>query len=171
MDESDTSPLASEVATYIFSIYWIFTTLTTVGYGDYSGSTTGEQLISICFMFSGLCFNAVLIYVLSNFFESRYTFRDLLDSRLEEMEIWVKHIEQSYKPHFLPPKLYKRIHTTVRDAFHFDFNLIVEEFQLYQQLTPKMQTELIQLLFKDFIGRFKYFFNSCEVGFRNEFVI
>ena len=38
-------------------------------------------------------------------------------------------------------------------------------------LAPKMQTELIQKLFSKFIGRFRYFFNSCEVGFRNEFVI
>ena len=38
-------------------------------------------------------------------------------------------------------------------------------------LTPKMQTELIQKLFNKFISRFRYFFNSCEVGFRNEFII
>jgi len=38
-------------------------------------------------------------------------------------------------------------------------------------LTPKMQTELIKLIFGRFIGRFKYFFNSCEAGFRNEFII
>lgn len=34
-----------------------------------------------------------------------------------------------------------------------------------------MQTELIQKLFNKFINRFRYFFNSCEVGFRNEFII
>ena len=34
-----------------------------------------------------------------------------------------------------------------------------------------MQTELINKIFSRFISRFKYFFNSCESGFRNEFVI
>ena len=34
-----------------------------------------------------------------------------------------------------------------------------------------MQTELINLIFKEFLGRFKFFFNSCDVGFRNEFII
>lgn len=34
-----------------------------------------------------------------------------------------------------------------------------------------MQTELIMKIFSKFISRFKYFFNSCEVGFRNEFII
>ena len=34
-----------------------------------------------------------------------------------------------------------------------------------------MQTQLIQQLFSWFIRDFKYFFNSCEIGFRNEFII
>ena len=59
----------------------------------------------------------------------------------------------------------------MRDAFHYDFNLIVEEYCLYQQLTPKMQIELINKIFGKFIVTFKHFFNSCEIGFRNEFII
>ena len=47
----------------------------------------------------------------------------------------------------------------------------MEEFSFYQQLPPKMQTELIDKIFKSFIKRFDHFFNSCEIGFRNEFVI
>lgn len=49
--------------------------------------------------------------------------------------------------------------------------MIVEEYSLYQQLPPKMQTELIQKIFSKFMSRFSYFFNSCEIGFRNEFII
>ena len=60
---------------------------------------------------------------------------------------------------------------TVSDAFHYDFNLIVEEYDLYELLPPKMQTDLIKQLFGSFIRDFKYFFNSCEEGFRNEFII
>ena len=49
--------------------------------------------------------------------------------------------------------------------------MIVEEFCFYQILTPKMQTELVLKLFRNFIARFDYFFKGCETGFRNEFVI
>ena len=52
-----------------------------------------------------------------------------------------------------------------------DHNLIVEEYGLYQELTPKMQTELIEKVFGRFLEKFHYFFDPCEVGFRNEFVI
>ena len=158
-------------ALYVFSLYWVFTTLTTVGYGDYSAGTTEEYLIVVGFEFIGFCYNAVLISVMSSFFASEATFQDLLDSRLNEMDLWMKRVERSYKPFYMPPQLAKRIQDTVQEAFRSDYNLIVEEYKLYQQLTPKMQTELIQKIFNKFIARFKYFFNSCEIGFRNEFII
>ena len=67
--------------------------------------------------------------------------------------------------------MYANIQDIVKDAFLYDFNLIVEEFTLYQLLPPKSQTDLINLIFRDFLRNFEHFFGSCENGFRNEFVI
>lgn len=55
----------------------------------------------------------------------------------------------------------------------YDFNLVIEEFQFYQQITPKMQTELIQSTrtFKDFEKTFSHFFDECERGFTNDLII
>ena len=39
---------------YVFSFYWILETVTTVGYGDYTGSTLSEQVFS---MFLEVSFN------------------------------------------------------------------------------------------------------------------
>jgi hypothetical protein len=39
--------------------------------------------------------------------------------------------------------LYNDIRKYVEQAFLYDFNLVIEEFQFYQQITPKMQTDLI----------------------------
>ena len=49
--------------------------------------------------------------------------------------------------------------------------MIVEEYDFYQQLPHKMQTELINKLFNKFMKQFGYFFGPCEKGFRNECVI
>ena len=51
--------------------------------------------------------------------------------------------------------------------------MVIEEFQFYQQITPKMQTELIQSTrtFKDFEKTFNHFFEECERGFTNELII
>jgi len=83
----------------------VFTTLTTVGYGDYAGGTTREYLITLVFEFTGFCYNAVLISIMSNVFASASNFEDLLSERLDGMQLWIKRIELSYKPFYLHPKL------------------------------------------------------------------
>ena len=69
---------------YIFALYWVFTTLTTVGYGDYAGGTTAEYLVTLAYEFVGFCYNAVLISVMSSFFASEATFDDLLDALVQD---------------------------------------------------------------------------------------
>ena len=61
----------------------------------------------------------------------------------------------------------------VEQAYLYDFNLIIEEFPFYQQLLPKLQTELIQntAVFQDFEKSFNHFFDECERGFTNEVII
>ena len=59
----------------------------------------------------------------------------------------------------------------VWDAFLHDHSKIVEDYDLYQKLTPRMQTQLIGTIFKDFIRRFDHLLSPCELGFRNELVI
>jgi len=105
MDGDDFTPLADEFATYVFSVYWVLTTLTTVGYGDYSGGTSREYLVSLMFEFVGFCYNAILISIMSTVFSSEITFDDLLNGKLNEMDLWMKRIELSYKPYYLHPKL------------------------------------------------------------------
>jgi len=68
---------------------------------------------------------------MANFFGTEITFEDLLHERLNQMDLWMRRIELSYKPYYMPRKLGKSIQDTVADAFHFDFNLIVEEYNLY----------------------------------------
>ena len=67
--------------------------------------------------------------------------------------------------------LYKKIIDNVEFAFKQDHNLIVEEFDLYQQLSPKMQTELIHLIFNKFMQNFRFFFDPLDSGFVNEAII
>ena len=109
MDDDDTTPLKDNVSIYVFSYYWCFTVMTTVGYGDYSGGTTREYLLSLALEFVGFCYNAILISIMSSFFASEISFDDLLTARMSEMELWMNRIQLSYKPNFMHPKLGKKI--------------------------------------------------------------
>jgi voltage-gated potassium channel len=53
---------------YISAFYFILTTITTVGYGDISGSTTNEILFSMFVEFVGLTFFSFLTGTISVMF-------------------------------------------------------------------------------------------------------
>lgn len=46
----------SDIDTYILSMYWSYTTLSTVGYGDITPCTNIEILMSLMWMVFGICF-------------------------------------------------------------------------------------------------------------------
>lgn len=98
-------------------------------------------------------------------------FETLLDSKLGELDIWIKKIEKSNRPFYIPPELYANIKKYVEEAFLHDFNMVIEEFPFYYDIAPKMQDELIKILFGDFQNNFKSFFNYCERGFANEVIV
>ena len=75
------------------------------------------------------------------------------------------------KPTLLTDKLCETIQQSFIESFSNDNNMIVEEFDFYEQLTPKMQTELVDFLFEDIVKRFSHVFSFCEKGFRNELII
>lgn len=110
---------------------------------------------------------------INGIFNTKDNFDDLIEEKLDSLDMWIKKIEKSNKPYHIQPTLYNDIRKYVEQAFMYDFNLVIEEFQFYQHLTPKMQTELIQSTrtFKEFEKSFNHFFEECERGFTNELII
>ena len=59
---------------YIFSFYWIMETISTVGYGDYTGGTRAEYLFSLLVEFSGMTLCSVLMFSISKLFTEDFNF-------------------------------------------------------------------------------------------------
>ena len=53
----------------------------------------------------------------------------------------------------------------------YDFNMIIDDFDFYFLLPPKLQTELVEALFGQFKTEFSHFFDPCETGFTNEIIV
>lgn len=123
---------------YIFAFYWIFEVITTVGYGDYYGSTPEEYIFSIGLEFIGLTFFSFLMGSINGIFNTKDNFDDLIEEKLDSLDMWIKKIEKSNKPFHIQPTLYNDIRKYVEQAFLYDFNLVIEEFPFFQQITPKM---------------------------------
>ena len=131
----DNKPITTQ---YIFAFYWIFEVITTVGYGDFYGKTSYEYVFSIILEFVGLTFFSFLMGTINGIFNTKDNFDDLIEEKLDSLDMWIKKIEKSNKPFHIQPTLYNDIRKYVEQAFMYDFNLVIEEFTFYQHLTPKM---------------------------------
>lgn len=54
----------SNINIYLTSMYYVFTTITTLGYGDIISYTKTEIIITIILMFLGVGFYSILIGIL-----------------------------------------------------------------------------------------------------------
>jgi Ion transport protein len=91
---------------YVFAYYWIFEVVTTVGYGEFTGSTKTEQLYSIFVEFLGVTFIALLLGFLGKAIGHDVTFDGFITERLDVIDNWALKLEKSNKPKFLHSKLY-----------------------------------------------------------------
>lgn len=87
---------------YSTSMYWALTTISTVGYGDISPSTMGEQLYTIFFLLLGVTMYASVIGVVS------YILRTQFDAGLQ-YENYSRSLRVFGRHHHLPPDMQDKI--------------------------------------------------------------
>ena len=126
-------------------------TITTVGYGDFSGGTAVEYCFTMLVQFTGLWITSVLMTAMTKYVNDDFTFDQYIIEKFNALDLWITKIEKANKPKFINPQLFHDIRKNLEVAFGHDFNTIVEEFHFYQQLTPRDQTMIIDQLF----GKFK----------------
>lgn len=68
---------------------------------------------------------------ITTIFSMSDSFEDLIEHKLDSLDMWIKKIEKSNRPYHIQPNLYNAIRTYVEHAFKYDFNLVVEEFEFY----------------------------------------
>lgn len=101
---------------------------------------------------------------INGIFNTSDDFEDLIDEKLDQLDMWIKKIEKSNKHYHIQPYLYNDIKNYINQAFLYDYNLVIEEFQFFQQINPRLQTQIIQTTsqFKKFANNFNHFFEECE---------
>ena len=74
---------------YILTLYWVFTVLTTVGYGDYAGTNTNEFIYSICLELAGLTFFALLTGLITPLVTPEKDFAVMLRDKSDSLDLWI----------------------------------------------------------------------------------
>ena len=109
------------------TIYWIFTLVTTVGYGDFTGSTKGEYLITVLFQFAGIIIFSMISFLIVKVLQDNFDFPVFVSKKFSQYESWLSQLEKANERKSIQPRLLITIRKRLEDAFIFDFNMIIEE--------------------------------------------
>jgi len=127
-----------KIEIYVNAFYFILTTITTVGYGDINGTTTYELLFSMCVEFVGLTFFSFLTGTISVMFSGDQSFESLINAHMEQLDLWLLRLQNCNRDENIPNQLYHSIKEFIQDAFVYDYNLIIEEFNFYKELPAQL---------------------------------
>lgn len=157
----------------VFSNYWICTVITTVGYGDYAGGSTLEYQFTTAVEFLGFVLFAMLqIAVLQFVTLKNRNFGSFLTNIEMEALAWFNRLERASGAGSLPRGLYESMKDRITWSFRNDHTIILNEYDFFRVLPPKMQNELIEYLFgQEFRGKFQHIFEGCERTFVNRVIV
>lgn len=157
-----------ETTNFIKTWYFIFTTLVTVGYGDFYATNKYEMGFAIILLLAGPTWFAFMMGKSINII---HTLQDLsgTNNKLTSLQIWIFSIEE--KIHVLPNQLKSKIFTHFSNYWKFDrlkslqnqstetnvdFSNIQDNF--FNQLPIKHKQEIFDYLFGDLHFRYIHFF-------------
>uniref|UniRef100_A0A7S3FW38 Cyclic nucleotide-binding domain-containing protein n=1 Tax=Strombidium rassoulzadegani TaxID=1082188 RepID=A0A7S3FW38_9SPIT len=146
----------------IIMTYYAFTTLSTVGFGDYHPRSNAERGICAFILLIGV---AIFSYIMGNFIEILISIQDLNNDfdEGESLSKWFGLIKRFNSSRSIPLDLKLKIEEYFDYRWINDKNQAVsteEDIKLLNQLPPSVQRKIYSdFLFEQFIKNFKKFFD------------
>lgn len=106
---------------YVKAVYWVITTLTTVGYGDYKGYTPMEFIFQMVVEFLGIGVFSYLMGSINTLVATEITLQEVMDDRMEEIENWLRKLEKSRQKNF-SKALYDAIKDYTDKSYYYDYS-------------------------------------------------
>lgn len=143
------------IANYVASLYWAFSTLTTVGYGDISARTPQEQIYSMIMMLLGVSWYAYVVSCMSTVMS---TF-NAQNKAVRDKMMCVNEFARAAK---LPRELSKN----VREFFEFKLSRSQRAFlmsdhydadELLYEMSSSLRSEVILFMHRELISKIPFF--------------
>ena len=137
---------------YIASIYWAFSTLTTVGYGDIFARTVSEQAFSMVMMLLGVSWYAYVVGSISTVLASFDRQNKMVREKLLQVNSFIRETK-------LPNELGQR----VRQYYEYSLSkrrnglFTYDADEILQELSAALRTDVITHVEADLISRIPFF--------------
>ena len=147
--------------TYLHSVYYIFTTLTTIGYGDIIPFTNEEKVFAVLVMAFGIGFYSLLIARLTRILTSIDSRENLVKSKLKYFNDFSKVID-------LPAEFVIKVrnHIILNSYKHY---YLVSEIDFLHHIPLTLREEVSSYLHQVLVGKVD-FFKSKKSNFLHEVI-
>ncbi|CAI2363314.1 unnamed protein product [Moneuplotes crassus] len=154
---------------YIAGIYWVVTTFTTVGYGDFSGNTNQEYILQMSVKFIGIGFFGYIIGNINFLIGQVDSIEELEEEKDEQNNLWLIRLARANASKVLTNDYYEHILSFFTTYWNLDYYLLREN-EFFNQLKPRLQKEVANICFEPVYNRFEGFFSGLEESFKREIV-
>ena len=124
---------------YITSIYWVVTTLTTVGYGDFYGHTSREYIYTMFVEFLGIAVFSMIMSSVQQIIGPTTGGDDIITDKLEKVDIWLVKLDNSRLSKSLPKILYDKIKLYIHESLLYDHKKLVDGYEFLEHLKPNLR--------------------------------
>ena len=135
---------------YINQTYWIITTLSTVGYGDFNADGDVSYMILLIFieLFGLIAFSKIVGDVFTN--KSETTVQEIIDFQKQDMSEMLLTLSKARgTQESLPEAVYEETRSFIEDTIRHSTDTFLHKSHFYHSLSPRLQNKIVrQVLFK-----------------------
>jgi hyperpolarization activated cyclic nucleotide-gated potassium channel 1 len=135
---------------YIAAVYWAFTTLSTVGYGDISANTSIERVVAVMWMICGVYFFSFTIGSLSSILSSVDTKETLLTTKLAIIDEFVREAR-------LSSSIRSRLRASVKYNSEKEGYCIADKQEMFYSLPKNLRYDIALTMHQGAVKEMQYF--------------
>ena len=133
---------------YVTAVYWTFTTLTTVGFGDVTGYTETEKAYSIVVMAIGVTWYAFIVSSMSTIMGGFDTYNATMRNKITKLNCFMRDAK-------LPTELRRKLRGHLEQA-SVDKANVYEAEKVLRDLPAILRTDVLMHLNKSLIQQFSF---------------
>ena len=148
---------------YVDAVYFVMTTLTSVGYGDITPLNVEEKWYCYIMMYTTAFVYAYVIGVFADIVANRRSDRNLFDSKMRSVFEYLEYVDA-------PEDLKEKVNTFY--TYRYPRKTLFDEDVIYEELPPKFSTRLVLHRFERTVHHVPFFrkaTNECIVAICRQF--
>ena len=142
---------------YVPALYFIVTTVTTIGYGDFLPKQNMEMIFVMAIELIGLALFSYFIGIIRSIESSKSSFQ-MIEQKKVELTEFLEKINKGNKKCNLPNEIYNKASEHLDDAYQYDINYLLNINDFIDQLKPSQKSNiLINLLKVRYLNFYNFF--------------